>query len=161
MRGQIWSVDFVVSAIIFFTVLFLVILVWNYTSVQGSEVLALKNMQSAAMKTSDALIRTGGLPDDWNGTNVYVIGLADGDNILNQTKVLRFINTPYSKAKSLLTGEYDFYFEMLHLNGTVINESGTNLTTGAVIIDPVVVVPVERYVLYRDEITRLRLIVWK
>jgi len=160
MKAQIWSADFVVSAVIFFTVLFLVMFVWNYANIQGAETLQLKDIESKALTVSDALIRAPGLPFDWNETTVRVIGLAAEENVINKTKALRFVNLTYIQSRALLTGRYEFYFELTHVNGTVINESGINLTQGILPLNPSVVVPVERYVLYDDEIKRMKLLVW-
>lgn len=160
MKGQIWSADFVASAVIFFTVLFLVIFVWNYSNVQSAESLELKQIQTTAIETSDSMIRTGGLPDNWDSSNVRVIGLADDENILNKAKVISFINVPYSQARALLTGKYNFYFELTYVNGTIIKDSGNNLTAGLQPLNERFVVPIDRYVVYEDKPARMRLIVW-
>ncbi|MFH1978469.1 MAG: hypothetical protein ABIJ92_04030 [Candidatus Aenigmatarchaeota archaeon] len=160
MRGQLWSTDFIVSATMFFTVLFLVIFVWNYTNTQGRERLEFNSIETLALTVSDAIIRTPGLPEDWNASNVRVLGIASDDNVLNSTKVLRFVNLPYSNSRALISQKYQFYFELRNTTGEIIENSGTNLTTGVYPFDPSIVVPIDRFVVYEDKIATMKLIVW-
>ena len=103
------------------------------------------------------MIRTGCLPDNWDSSNVRVIGLADDENILKKAKVIAFTNVPYSKARALLTGKYNFYFELTYVNGTIIKDSGNNLTAGLQPLNERFVVPIDRYVVYEDKPIKLGL----
>jgi len=155
-----WSIDFVISAVIFLLVIVLVIFAWNYTNSQVAEQIEFNEIESTALTVSDSLIRTSGIPADWNQTNVNVIGLAIEDNILNDTKASRFVNLSYADARVLLVGKYNFYFELDHINGTIIVYNGTNMTAGIYPANSAIIVPVERYVLYQNKPARMKFIVW-
>jgi len=160
MRAQVWSSDFVVSAIMFFTVLFLIIFVWNYTNAQGQERLTFNNIETLALKISDSIIRIPGLPEDWNSSNVRVIGLASSDNVLNETKVSNFVGMSYTKARGLMSVQYQFYFDLKNITGDIIEESSGNLTAGIYPVSADIVVPVKRYVLYKGKVATMTLIIW-
>ncbi len=165
MRAQIWSIDFAVSILIFMSVIILVFFTWSYTSTQSSEQVEINNMQTSALLISDSLIRVEGLPRDWNATNVKVIGIASrNENVLNKTKVDRFLNLSYSKARGLLgIGAYEFYFELSYMNHTIMkNQDGNNITKGNYPDSSAsIIVPAERYVLYNGKIARLKFWLWR
>lgn len=169
MKAQIWSFDFAISVIFFVTVMVILIFAWNYTNIQSLRQLEFNEIETTTITVSDSLIRIPGLPEDWNATNVKVIGLAKNcengcENILNESKVIRFINltsSDYPKSRRLLTGKYQFYFEMKYLNDTTIQDNGITLANGSYPpSNASIVVPVERYVLYKEKIAKLNLILW-
>jgi len=158
-KAQLWSLDFVMSLLIFMSALLAVMFAWNYIGTNAAETRQLKELQLKALTLSDSLIRTGGLPDDWDEGDVVVIGLAQEENVLNATKVDSFINlssSDHSRARGLLDmGLYDFLFEITEMNGTVFRN--TSVPIGA---DAEVIVPVERYCLLEDRIVKARLTIW-
>ena len=158
MKGQVWSTDFALSAVIFFMALSTMVFVWNYTNTQAQESLAASELEGAALTASDFLARNPGYPIGWNASNVQVIGLASSENVLDMSKVGTFINMSYQKAKSILSlGEYEFYFQLLYLNNTPLDGLSFGLQpSGAGII-----APVERLVLYDSMPVRMRLTVWE
>lgn len=164
MKAQIWSADFILSAVIFFVALVMIIFAWNTTSEQISAQSVTADIENMALFISDSLIRTSGLPADWNSTNVQVIGLVSEENVLNNTKVNRFINLSYETSKNLLgTGGHEFYFRLNHLNDSIVqNEYGQNITAGSYPAQNAsLVIPVERYVLYNRDIKKLSFVLWK
>lgn len=163
MRAQMWSLDFAVSVVIFAFVVSIVVFAWNYSTQNSMDQVNFNILQNDVMMISDSLIRVSGLPEDWNDTNVQVIGLADEENVLNSTKVLRFIGLDYGFTKSILgIGNYDFYFDIRYPNNTIMEISGTTLTKG---IHPVgqdsrIVVPVERYVILDGNVGKMEFFLW-
>lgn len=158
-----WSLDFAVSVVIFAFVVSIVVFAWNYSTQNSMDQVNFNILQNDVMMISDSLIRVSGLPEDWNDTNVQVIGLADEENVLNSTKVLRFIGLDYGFTKSILgIGNYDFYFDIRYPNNTIMEISGTTLTKG---IHPVgqdsrIVVPVERYVILDGNVGKMEFFLW-
>lgn len=158
-----WSLDFAVSVVIFAFVVSIVVFAWNYSTQNSMDQVNFNILQNDVMMISDSLIRVSGLPEDWNDTNVQVIGLADEENVLNSTKVLRFIGLDYGFTKSILgIGNYDFYFDIRYPNNTIMEISGTTLTKG---IHPVgqdsrIVVPVERYVILNGNVGKMEFFLW-
>ncbi|MFB6088389.1 MAG: hypothetical protein ABEK36_01270 [Candidatus Aenigmatarchaeota archaeon] len=72
------------------------------------------------MSVTDTLMLSEGYPQNWNSSNVQVIGLASTPNNLNKTKVQRFLGLDYEKVKSGLGfGNKEFYFEMRNKTGII------------------------------------------
>lgn len=159
MKAQVWSLDFALSLIIFMTSLFAVIFAWNYISVNAMENQEIKDLQMKALALSDSLIRTRGIPADWNESGVKVIGLAEDENILNVTKVELFINMSVNDNDNLRglmdIGLYGFYFEVKDINGTVYAN-----TTTPISMTSSIVVPIERYTMYDERIVKVRFVIW-
>lgn len=153
MKGQIWSIDFAASLTIFVLVLSSLFMVWNFLSVQAQEQKALEKIELLALEVSDSILRTPGIPEDWNSSNVDIIGLSYSDHIIDPSKLINLNSTPYDQARLLMTMGYDFYLKIEDLNGTVYLEKGyidQNRT----------VVPVERYANYNDRIVKVRMVLW-
>lgn len=164
MKAQVWSFDFMASVVVFFLVISTLFFVWQYATIQNEDQVMFNDMESSALTITDAIIRSKGSPEDWDDSSVRTIGLASEENVLNETKILTFIQMDYNRIRSMLgIREYDFYFQVLHLNGTQARSGGMDLVTG---IDPalhesVVVVPVERYILFDHRVARLRFMLWR
>jgi hypothetical protein len=163
-RGQAWSFDFIASVTVFFLIMIVLFFAWEYTTFQNTEQIVFNEMENMAMNTADSMIRTGGFPPDWNQSSVQILGLASEENLLNETKILMFVNMSYDDAKRILgIPSYEFYFQMVSLNNTQSQSSGTDLVMG---LDPVgyqnstMVVPIERYVLFDHRVAKLRFMLW-
>jgi len=163
MKAQIWSLDFAVSIVIFAFVVGIVIFAWNYATRSSMDQVNLNILENDVLMISDSLIRVPGLPEDWNASNVRVIGLAREESVLNKTKVIQFTDMDYDLIKQLFgIGNYEFYFEMRYPNNTVMEINGSVLTKG---IDPVgedtrIVVPIERYVILEGNIAKMEFFLW-
>lgn len=156
-KGQLWTLDMAFSMLIFFSAMLSVIFAWNYISANTVENRELTEIQLKAFELSDSLIRTPGIPSDWNDSTVQVIGLAYSDNILVESKVKEFVSMDYNKARSTLTiSPYQFYFEVMDINGTVHENSTLSVSATAEMV-----VPTERYALYKGRIVKVRLVIWE
>lgn len=165
MRAQLWSFDFMASVTVFFMILIVLFFVWEYTTFQNTEQIIFNEMENKAMGTADMLIRTSGLPRDWNETNVQVLGLASEESVLNETKLLMFVNMDYDNTKYILgIPSHEFYFQLVHLNGTQAQSQGTDLVLG---LDPTlfqnssIVIPIERHILFDHRVAKLRFMLWR
>jgi len=158
-KAQLWSLDFVVSLMIFLSAVVAVLFSWNYISANAAETQALKELQLKVMTLSDSLIRTQGLPVNWGNATVEVFGLAETENVLNATKLAILVNMStyeYDRARAILDlGAYDFYLEAKDLNGTVFGNTSKPLASNAG-----VVIPIERFAMYGGRIARVKLIIW-
>lgn len=158
-QAQVWSLDFAMSMLIFLTAFFSLIFAWNYMSTDVIQTQQMREMQLKGLTISDSLIRTPGIPFEWNGTTVQVLGLALDENVLNATKVKYFVDmsdTDYDRLRGLMDiGQYDFYLEVLDLNGTVYGN-----TTTPIDAESPTIVPIERYAMYNDRIVKLKLVIW-
>ncbi len=155
-KAQLWSLDMALSFLIFFSAMMSVMFAWNYISADTVQSQELREMQLKSMTLSDSLIRTPGIPSDWNESTVQVIGIAYDDNTLDEEKVDEFVNMSYIKAKSLLDiWPYEFYFEVKDINGTVYKNS-----TLAIDSDSTTVIHAERYATYNGRIVKVKFAIW-
>ncbi len=155
-KGQLWTLDMALSMIIFMSAMLMLLFAWSYISADTVESQELKEMQFRSMTLSDSLIRTPGIPADWNESTVKVIGLAYDDSMLDGPKVDEFLNMSYAKARSLLGIQpYEFYFEIKDINGTLYKNS-----TLAIDSDSSIVIPSERYAVYRERVVKVLLALW-
>ena len=161
MKAQAWSTDFVVSAVIFVLIFALVLFTWNQTLYQTQQKITLSKMQTLVSEISDSLIRTPGFPENWNQTNVEILGFAEEENVLNATKIGMFLSMDNDTIKSVLGIEnYDFFFEILYPNGSVGKINGTPVIKGNQPVNAAVLVPVERYVMFENTPAKMRFILW-
>ena len=165
MKAQAWSFDFMASVTVFFLVVITLFFVWEYTVYQNTEQMIFNEMENKALMTADMMIRTKGFPEQWNDSNVQLIGLADDENVLDETKMITFVGMDYENTKMILgIPSYEYFFQVVHLNGTQAQSQGTDLILG---IDPTglvnssVVVPIERYVLFDHRVAKLRFMLWR
>ena len=152
-KGQVWSLDMITSIVIFLLVLIPLFFIWTYMNMQSQQQIFFDDVENLALSVSDALIRTKGLPEYWDEADVNVIGLASEENVLNATKVSYFLSmasSDYNRTRTLLTGGYDFFFNLTDLNGTSYGIAGSKPADKMLI-------PVERYCLYNERITKLEL----
>jgi hypothetical protein len=164
-RAQIWSFDFMASVVVFFMILTVLFFTWEYTTIQNEDQLIFNDMENNALTITDSMIRTRGFPEYWNDSNVQVLGLASEENVLNETKILMFVQMDYDSSRRVLgIPAYEFYFQVLHLNDTQAQANGTDLVQG---LDPLlfqnstIVIPIERYILFDSRVAKLRFILWR
>lgn len=165
MKAQVWSFDFAASVIVFFMIMSVLFFVWQYTTIQNEDQMLFNDMENSALTITDTLIRTRGFPEYWNASNVEILGLASEENVLNETKLLMFVQMGYDDSKRILgVPAYQFYFQVLHLNGTQATANGTELVAGLNPLDypnSTTVVPLERYILFDSKVAKLRFMLWR
>lgn len=162
-KGQVWVTDFIISVVIFFGIIVILIFAWNNTINQNQEQIDFNIIENTALSVSDSLVRTPGIPKDWNEDTLISLGLAISENILNKTKVQKMLNIPDSKIKSSLgISGLEFYMELKYLNGTIIELSGNPVVKGTSPASTAsIVVPVERYVIYDGFPSKFVFILWR
>ena len=133
-KGQVFTWDLAISISIFLIVLAMLFYMWNTTTSKATETRDIYEMESIATEVTELLIRTPGVPRDWenmNLTNITAIGLANVEpRILSREKIFRFVTLNYSDIRPLLgTRQYNFYFNMVYLaNKTTVNISNGTMT---------------------------------
>jgi hypothetical protein len=151
MKAQVWSLDLVISIVVFLSVFLPLLFAWNHVNTQQQQQRLLDDAERTALSVSDALIRTMGMPENWNPGNVNVIGLASEENVLDATKVSYLLDMgggDYNRTRTILTGGYDFFLNITDINGTSHGIIGSKPQDRMVI-------PVERYCIYNERITKL------
>lgn len=159
-KGQLFSYDFIVSAVLFLFFFSTFFFVWDYLNRQVAWQSELRDIQERASLLSDVLVRTDGYPVNWTSANVETMGLAGEDGIIDQSRLSALNATNYSTARDVmgLGRRYELY---LQLNDTA---NRTIFVYGQPVSSPKVAVPINRYVLYDNSTSRtratLRLILW-
>lgn len=149
--GQVWSLDLITSIVIFLMVLIPLFFLWTHVNTQSQQQMLFDETENLALSVSDALIRTKGVPEHWDAPGVNMIGLASEENVLNATKVSYFLSmgsSDYNRTRAILTGGYDFFFNLTDLNGTSYGVIGSKP-------EGMMIIPVERYCLYNERIVKL------
>ena len=164
-KSQIWSIEFVIGLIIFISALFIF---YRYSiNLSENQEETLKDLIIDAKTLSNYLISSG-LPENWNTSNVILIGLTDGTYRLNETKVQYFSVMNYSSTKNMLSVINDFYVFFEDRNGSSIIINGisgigkpsVNKTNLHATENPSDVIKVFRFVVYNGTIVRMGMYVW-
>lgn len=131
-RGQFFSVDLMVSALIF---LFIIILTMTVSGEFSGKIL-LKQQDNerdeAAIRAGNALVYSPGEPANWQNqagiTGVSAIGLADSKNRLDNAKVQRLADLNqgyYNEVRDLLgANKFGVQITILTLEGVKRKEFG-------------------------------------
>ncbi|MFC2154739.1 hypothetical protein ACFLRC_04590, partial [Candidatus Altiarchaeota archaeon] len=147
-RGQLFTWDLIFASTLFMLNLFLVIYFWETSVREINSARTIQDMGWAVESVSDKLIRTSGLPVDWDDSfppqldDVVVFGLAEDeflygthnalDRVLDPDKFVWLANFSYYKPngtykydevrRSLLGGgEYDFFIDFHCLNQSSVD----------------------------------------
>ena len=162
-RSQAWGMDLVFGFIIF-TVGILAFFVYSIN--QSGEVR--ENFESLGVDGSFILnnILSDGYPQDWNSSNVVVIGILS-NNKINETKLERFYNltqSNYPITRSLFRTKYDYYFYFDNDNITIssgiidgIGKPGVNRTN----ISSNNLIKISRYSIYKNKPVVINLDIWE
>jgi len=153
--------DFIISAALFLMVLVVLLFAWNYVSSDTSSQMEIKRMETKVLDISDSIIMTPGLPADWSGSDVVIIGLAIEEGKLNGTKVAEFVAMDYDDARTRLgTGAYDFYFRLKDSDNRTITIQETDAEAGVYPSDAEMIAASERYVIVDGTPATMVLLLW-
>ena len=178
VRAQVLSSEFIIAYFIFSIVLVSALLLWNTTTRDLLISERLYEMDKLATDSVEKLIRTSGFPEDWVEKpvdNISSLGLADESRILDQGKILRFIElmdpnrfdecgggiSNYNCSRHLLgMGRYEFYFTMTDEDGNILTLEGQNCSTGSSPADADYLVTMKRSAMLNDEIVEVSFTTW-
>jgi len=159
MKGQYFSFDAIIAAVIFVASISLLTTYWfGVRSIMDARS---NDLFGEALRVSDSLL-TPGNPADWGVGNAEQIGFTDGyrDNILNNTKIMNFKNyvnaggSNYEKGKELLHIVDDYHITIIRSDGTVFHGIGTAP------VDVKNVANAQRAAVLDDELVTLRVQLW-
>lgn len=135
MKGQYFSFDAIIAAVIFVASISLLTTYWfGVRSVMDARS---NDMFAEALRVSDSLL-TPGNPVDWNklsdsniATDAEQIGFTSGyrDNILNKSKVDRlrsYVGPNYMTGKDLLHITDDYYITIINADGAIGYKMGND-----------------------------------
>ncbi|MEM0359871.1 MAG: hypothetical protein QXK06_00860 [Candidatus Diapherotrites archaeon] len=104
--------DFLIGIMVFLLAFTILNTIWtiNYRNATGT--IATTEMEAKSLQALNALLKTKGYPENWNPSNVEIIGLCSKKNTIDETKLAAFLALDYQTAKTKMKLEgYDFYFE--------------------------------------------------
>ena len=159
-KGQAAVTDLFIAISVFIILITIMTLTWNLYNLRLQNRFDYDDMMTKAFQVSDVLIKSKGNPVDWetDPNSTIVIGLSSNDRIISKTKVETFTDEDLfneSKLKDILkVNQFNYYFVLRHLNGTLIHTRGL-FPSGNLAIN------LARLVLYDDIPVFLEFAVWK
>ena len=131
-KGQFFSIDLVLSLVVFVIIFVFVLSLWNIYSLRLSEKVNAEEMQLLAFQISDILIDTKGIPGNWQQdiSQLQVLGLQNYPGSLADDKITAFLALDYDQSKQLFNIErFEYQFRVLDRNGNVLNQKGMAYNT--------------------------------
>jgi hypothetical protein len=155
-KAQVWYTDFMIGILIFVIVIFIYYGYAHSINQDPGKSISELLMDSKAITSS---LVTRGSPNDWNETNVEIIGLTDGNQRIVQEKLDMFAGMNYSYMRTKLRTPYDFYFYLEDVNGSRIDLNGS-LFIGENSSDYDNMVSMRRIVIYESRLAGMVVNVW-
>jgi hypothetical protein len=162
-RGQFSHGDFIIGFVIFTMALILFYKYYPHLPAgqdQSDELL------TEGKLISDSFL-SGGYPADWTTGNVVMIGLTNGNSVLNESKLSSFYSMDYQETRHVLDIKYNYYLYFACKNGSiaVINGSEGKGYPGitpynADSIETGRLTKISRLVLYDSQIVEMVLLLW-
>lgn len=110
--------DFMIALLIFVIVIFIY---YDFTfNLDEGEEDIIDDFILEGKLISSALVGSG-YPNDWNKSNVEIIGLTNGNQRLDENKIQMFSNMSYVEMKQIFRTTQEFYVYFSYQNGTRIN----------------------------------------
>lgn len=154
-KAQLVMSDFLIGVVILIFIIVISAPIWGRT-VENIRIKEERSeMENLVLSISDQMVKSPGMPSDWNRTNIKSIGLAEEDNVLDSMKVSNFTSLGADKTKYLLGIEnYNFIFRLRNTNEIIFVEYGSlPITASEVVI-------IRRIVLYENLPTMMEFGVW-
>jgi hypothetical protein len=126
MKAELFSSDFMISILLFLTVLTIITTYYQNLQSDVYETDIRNDMHSKAINVASLLATTSGYPQYWNSTNVQVIGLYDSGkfNLTKFEELKQIVQIDYQTVKTKLgTGAYNFYISLKNTTGDIIVKS--------------------------------------
>ncbi|MEK6826535.1 MAG: hypothetical protein AABX08_02645 [Nanoarchaeota archaeon] len=161
-KAQIASMDFILSAVIFFILIAGVMSFWNIYILRFDANLEQKELVLKAAKITDLFVENEGSPTGWNETDVAVIGLVSSDRKIDNDKLASFLNLSYDQVKSYLNiDENEFYFRVVDLNGAVVKAKGNFAEKGLPPGDVDSIIKIRRIAMYGSQRAVVEFSLWE
>ncbi|HKZ45500.1 MAG TPA: hypothetical protein VJ343_02235 [archaeon] len=155
VKGQIFSLDFLVACSMFLIALTIIYIYWGYASLQIQETMLMNDMIDRLNLASQIWFKEG-TPRYWDNSSVIELGMAN-DHSFNWTKMTLLGNDiKYGKALTLAgVGDYYLYYR-------VSNEANSTLFSfGEYPSDPKNVMKARRVGILNESIAIVEVIIWR
>lgn len=126
-KGYLFSIDAVVSLVLFIALFAFVISLWTLYAIRLNENMATEELQLVAFQVIDVLTKSPGVPSNWeqNPTQTTMLGLRRNPGSLDPAKVAAFLAWDYDDARQKFNVErFEYQLRILDGNGNVFNQSG-------------------------------------
>jgi hypothetical protein len=121
IKAQLWFTDFILGMLIF---TFMLIGYYAYSAnISKLESTTADDLISDAESISSSLL-LGGSPDDWDETNVQIIGITNNNQRINKSKFNEFMKIDYNKSKKLFGSVYNYILFFVNESDDVQNIEG-------------------------------------
>lgn len=168
-KGQLFSGDIAIAMMVFLFSLAMVFFLWNDVTDDINRAENLRRMEKIGSEAIEQLIRTPGIPEDWNYFTVEVPGLASDDRVINESKALAFIDlmdstnsTHYSaNVHKMGLAEYDFYLNVTDLQGDVVTVGDVEFIAGEAPSGETDSIAMFRTAIFNETIVRVNFIMWR
>jgi len=127
-RGQLFSTDYIIAVGVFVLMFAACIYTWDSVVYKSQQDLALSRMSYAASRMSLTLLRTPGMPADWEDDpgSAQTLGLAVSDRVVSSGKLRALELMDYEDLKDYLgIGGFEVYINVTYVNGTQAGEAGS------------------------------------
>jgi len=101
-KGQIISSDFIISIAIFLIMISIIIPLFRDMTINRQNSEFREELQTRLSLVSDMLVKTDGIPENWNRSSVTRIGLANDNHRINKTKIRNLVLMDPSTVKDYL-----------------------------------------------------------
>lgn len=119
-KGQIVLYDMIFAVAVFLLVFGTFYVYYSHNFETFNSEIKMREMQALAEMSFDTLLNSKGIPDNWTGTDVNVIGIVSLPKIINSQKLAKLQSMDYLAAKQkLLFGKYDFFLEFKNPQQTI------------------------------------------
>ncbi|MEK6934655.1 MAG: hypothetical protein AABW46_02145 [Nanoarchaeota archaeon] len=132
-KAQVNTIDLIIAVSLFFVLILSFILIWDNYAKKLDEKVKYDNIAEKAIKITDVLVNTHGIPDDWetDSENVQIIGLTSNARIVSDNKLEEFVNLDYNFIKQNFNIEaFDFYLKVVDSNNKIIQIDDDNVEIG-------------------------------
>lgn len=101
-KGQAFAPDFLASIVILGFMLSIFLVSWN--SIVDAQIAdqGERELYQQGERTMKNILNSPGSPENWNSSNVEVVGFADRPHVLNESKIEEFDDLSSVEQKSLL-----------------------------------------------------------
>jgi hypothetical protein len=125
-NAQLFLVDILFAIFVFISMFILINKFTIEFFTKSEEIDNEELLESVSITAIDLLLRNEGIPPHWTKiSEVKSIGLIITPYVINLTKFQLFIAGDYAKIKRLLNlVDYEFYFEVLDLEGDLLGKKG-------------------------------------
>ncbi len=155
-KAQLWYSDFIIGLIIFLTA---VVTFWAY---QNSDVFENSTAPRLLLEAVDigTNLNSPGTPTSWTPSDVVRVGISNGNNRINESKLMQFASLDYGKLKDSMSIENQFSVHFEYLNGSIIALNDSVTVLGTVPSNAKNIVETKRIMILQSEMVKMIIRVW-